>query len=119
MPEVGRAEVEGWIGAAERLVCCRIGFTEVFRAVMLQVAVDSGAVLARLDRDWSRVVVVDVDDTLARSAGRLAVAHHLRSLDALHLAAAESIHDEQLRLATFDDRMRRAALALGIPVLPE
>lgn len=41
----------------------------------------------------------------------------LRSLDAIHLAAALQLADELDGVVTYDDRMAAAALAHGIPVV--
>ncbi len=41
---------------------------------------------------------------------------HLRSLDAIHVAAAQSLGDDLDELITYDRRMADAARALGLPV---
>ena len=41
----------------------------------------------------------------------------LRSLDALHLAAALDLGDDLDGIITYDDRLASAALALGVPVV--
>jgi predicted nucleic acid-binding protein len=53
---------------------------------------------------------------LCRRAGVIGVAHWLRTLDALHLAAAERAGGAELTVVTFDDRLAAAARAMGFPV---
>ena len=61
------------------------------------------------------------DGRLARLAGSLADRQALTALDALHLASALSLHEpgEHVAFVTFDRRLREAALAEGLAVLPE
>ncbi len=44
----------------------------------------------------------------------------VRTLDALHLASIEFLraHAQSVTLATYDDRLTRAATSLGIPLFP-
>jgi predicted nucleic acid-binding protein len=44
----------------------------------------------------------------------------VRTLDALHLASVEflRVHGQEVRLASYDERMLTAARALGIPLFP-
>ncbi len=44
----------------------------------------------------------------------------LRTLDALHLASAQFLADQgvDIRIATYDERMRSAARAMGFPLVP-
>lgn len=62
--------------------------------------------------------VVEVDAALTEEAVELAIDHELRSLDALHLAAAAMLPSEGLVFATWDRRLHRAALAKGLEVIP-
>jgi uncharacterized protein len=72
---------------------------------------------ARLDRDWEAIHVVAIDDRLCRRAGALGSEHGLRTLDALHLAAAERAGGVELTFLTFDVRLAASARVLGFPVL--
>lgn len=79
--------------------------------------------LAEIDAGWRQLDVVEIDETLARRAGHLALQHVLRGFDAVHLAAAERVMGETLATAKFgfvgfDSRMRVAAKSLGMDVLP-
>jgi predicted nucleic acid-binding protein len=62
--------------------------------------------------------VVDLTDPLLRAAATLAVMHGLRTLDALHLAAADLFAGPDLRVLTWDRRLWRAANARGLATLP-
>ena len=63
--------------------------------------------------------VVEVDGRLAEEAAELAIDRELRSLDALHLAAALTLPLENLFLATWDRRLHTAAGAEGLALIPE
>jgi predicted nucleic acid-binding protein len=101
-------EAAGWF-------VCRVGFVEVVRAVALT-AGESAADRARAE--WPAFGVVEVDGDLAERAATLAVRHELRSLDALHLAAALVLPAEELVVASWDRRLHTAARTEGIEVLP-
>ena len=62
-----------------------------------------------------RLDTLALDDELLERAAGLDPAV-LRSLDAIHLAAAQTLGDELTELVTYDDRMREAARRLGIAV---
>ena len=101
-------EADGWF-------VCRIGFVEAVRAVGL-VAGQSAAKHVRAE--WGAMNVIEVDQDLVEAAAKLAVVHDLRSLDALHLAAASLLPEEDLVVATWDRRMHAACVALKMQTLP-
>ena len=78
--------------------------------------------LAEIDTGWRQLEVVEIDEALARRAGHLALRHALRGFDAVHLAAAERVMTEtstaKFGFVGFDLRMRSAAQALGMELLP-
>lgn len=94
---------------------CRIGYVETVRAVAL--AGGPGAV-EMVEADWPSFDVVEVDSALAGHAAELALSTELRSLDALHLAAALVLPAEGLTVATWDTRLHRAARDRGLATLP-
>lgn len=94
---------------------CRIGFVETVRAVARGGERED---VARLESDWDGIDVIEVDQRLAEDAAGLAVAHRLRALDALHLAAALTIADEAPTFVTWDARLHRAARKCGLRTLP-
>jgi predicted nucleic acid-binding protein len=86
-----------------RVTLCHLGFEE--------------ATLARLadalELDWDRFFVVPADDACLTEAAELGCAQRVRTLDAIHLAAARRLAAE-VRFLTFDARQRDAARALGL-----
>jgi hypothetical protein len=69
------------------------------------------------ERDWERTYVVALDDAVCRRAAELGIATGARSLDALHLAAAERAGGRSLPIVTFDVRLGHAARSLGFGVV--
>lgn len=95
---------------------CRVGFVETVRAVGLS----AGLAAARAVREeWPAFGVIEVDQSLAEHASELALTHELRSMDALHLAAALVLPQGDLLLATWDRRLHAAARAEGLALVPE
>ncbi len=94
---------------------CRVGYVETVRAVGLV----GGVAAAKAVRDeWPAFAVVEVDQRLVEDAATLAIEHELRSLDALHLAAARVLPIDGLVLATWDRRLHAAAGTAGLQLLP-
>jgi predicted nucleic acid-binding protein len=100
---------------AEAWAMCRIGYVETVRAVALA---GGRKAVKRVEGDWLSFDVVEVDSALAQHAAMLTLSAELRSLDALHLAAALVLPSEDLIIATWDVRLHRAALAQGLKTLP-
>jgi uncharacterized protein len=71
---------------------------------------------SRLRDDWDAFVVVPVDDRCLAHAVELGATYGLRTVDALHLAAADRL-PRPLTYATFGRRQIPAAAALGFDVL--
>lgn len=97
-------------GASPDLVGCWLLDTELRRAVQRDTALTQEGVSDFLDG----VDLYEVPASLFREAGLLPGAN-LRSLDALHLAAAVRIGVEHL--VTYDARMSESARALGVSVI--
>ena len=100
--EEGSTAVGEAMNGARALSMCRIGFVETVRAVALG---GDDRDVRKMEAEWAWFDVVEVDQALAEQAAKLAVSHQLRSLDALHLAAALSLSDGELTLATWDTRL--------------
>jgi predicted nucleic acid-binding protein len=66
--------------------------------------------------DWERVAVVPVDQTCLDRATELASTHPLRTVDALHLAAADRL-PRPVTYGTFDHHQIPVAMALGFTVV--
>lgn len=93
-------------------VACDLVRTELMRAVRRaapEAAVQAHAVLDAL-------VLLQVTPRVFDVAGRLEPTT-LRSLDAIHLAAALELGDELEGIVTYDDRLAEAAQAYGVAVL--
>lgn len=101
---------------ADSWFVCRVGFVEVTRALVLA-AGQSAANAFR--QEWPAFGVIEVDQDLVERASALAAPRQLRSLDALHLAAALLLPTEDLVIATWDRRLHSAAGAEQLAVLPE
>ncbi len=62
--------------------------------------------------------LVEVDQRLVEDAAELAIDSGLRSLDALHLAAALVLPQDDLHFATWDRRLHTAAMTKGLQPSP-
>lgn len=90
---------------------CALARVEVVRAV----APAGAPAMALARRQLARFHQLDLDRELLDRAAGLPVAELLGSLDAIHLAAAQTL--PALRaVVTYDTRMQAAAEALGLPV---
>jgi predicted nucleic acid-binding protein len=62
-------------------------------------------------------VVVSLDETVCRLAAQVGPLTGTRTLDALHLAAADRAGGRAIPIVTFDLRLAQAARSLGFTVL--
>jgi len=67
--------------------------------------------------DLGSMSIIELDAATCESAASIAEATGVRSLDALHLAAAQRIAEPGMSFLTFDLRQAQAARALGLTVL--
>lgn len=105
--------LRSWLTEAERHpVTCDLARTELVRAVRR--AHPDRVLQARAVLD--SVTVTGLTTAVFETAGRLDPIL-LRSLDAIHIAAALELGDELDALVTYDDRFARAATSTGIAVL--
>ena len=93
----------------------RVCFVETVRAIAIG---GNSRDVKKMESEWASLDVVEVNQPLVEHAAKLAVSHRLRSLDALHLAAATFLPDGDLTLATWDARLHRAARDEGLDTLP-
>lgn len=111
--ETESAAFREWLSAAERTpVSCDLARAELLHAVRR--AAPDRAVQARAVLDSITLTTVTTD--VFEAAGRLDPAI-LRTLDAVHLAAALDLGEDLDGLVTYDDRLGDAARMYGIPVL--
>jgi uncharacterized protein len=81
----------------------------------------SGSVAAAARRqfteDLAAVSIIELDAATCESAAAIAETIGVRTLDALHLAAAQRVVGPDMTLLTFDLRQAVAARALGLSVV--
>ena len=70
-----------------------------------------------LEVDWARFAVVPLQEVVLVRAIEIGCQTRIRTLDALHLAAAERL-SSGVTLLTFDERQAAAARELGFTVAP-
>jgi hypothetical protein len=98
------------LATSAALVSCNLARVEV----MLAARGKAAPVVERARRLIDEIELIQLDDELLDHAGELGPG--LRSLDAIHLAAAMELGDELEAVVTYDSRMVSAAAALGLPV---
>jgi hypothetical protein len=103
--------LDAWLGSREAIVSCTLARTEVVRAA--SASGQSGRTRARNLLD--KIELIQLDDELLDLAADLE--GPLRSLHAIHLAAALELGDSLEVVVTYDARMAHAAEALGLPVV--
>jgi predicted nucleic acid-binding protein len=123
-PQSGRCRE--WLKADATILVWALASTEVISALARkrrESALDRGAFgkakrrLAALEAAWNEVVAIDAVRARAR---RLLELHPLRAADALHLAAALVVSEEdpgRIDFVTFDDRLAEAAEKEGFSIL--
>lgn len=87
------------------ITLCRLGFDPSVHA----------AAMASLGEDWEHCHVVPMDPACLARAAELGCRYDVRTLDALHLAAADRL-PRPLVMLTFDRRQADAARAMGLTV---
>lgn len=111
--EAESPSLRAWLAADDRRpTSCDLARAELVRAVR-RVAPEH---VLRAREVLDALTLVEVPTSTFEAAGRLDPAI-LRTLDAVHLAAALSLGDDLDGLVTYDDRQATAALAHGIPVV--
>ncbi len=106
------AALERHLGTDPRLVSSTLAYVEVTRAARKR----TGETVVRARRLLERVELLAVDWSVLTAAAELGD-DRLRSLDAIHLAAAQALENDLAELITYDHRMTDAARALGLPVV--
>lgn len=74
--------------------------------------------VGRLRRDWERFFVIPLDHDCLEQAVSIGCEHRVRTLDAIHLAAATRL-PAPVTMLTFDARQAAAASTMGLLVRPE
>ena len=123
LDEVGSTTAREVWTEAERTACATIAYAEARAALARAVRVgrlaasDLQGAVDELESIYDQLGRIDVDESLVRRAGQLAHDHFLRGYDAVHLAAVESINDDQTVLVAGDGDLLEAAQAIGVAVL--
>jgi len=126
--EAGTDRVERWFHRAEQIAASVITYAEACAALDRNHRLHGRdgdvlrAQLVRLDAQWSEFLVVPVDEL---SAGRVALRHHLRGMDAVQLSGALRLRDDvsayapdaEVAFAAFDRRLLEAAEREGFATL--
>jgi uncharacterized protein len=73
--------------------------------------------LASFEADSDAIALVTADERVCRAAAQIGEVLGVRSLDAIHLATAQTLGIQRLAFATFDLRQAQAARSLGFTVL--
>ena len=105
------AGLRRYLRAEPRRASCALARVEVVRAVRPH----GVAAITRARRLLRRLDLVQLDDELLDGAAALD-GGVLRSLDAIHLAAALTLADELTAVVTYDERMTAAAGLVGLAV---
>jgi hypothetical protein len=108
-PEAETPALRRWL-ARKQWIVSDLHRTELRRAALRA----GGRALARAERLLSESDVVRIDADTFDRAGRMEPAA-LRSLDALHLAAATSLGPDLSGIVVYDERLLHAASDAGIP----
>ena len=98
-----------YLGDYPARVSCSLARVEVVRAVRPH----GEPAVARARQLLGRLSLVRLDDVLLDAAAALDGAG-LRSLDAIHLAAAQALGDGLVAVVTYDHRMAGAARGFGL-----
>jgi hypothetical protein len=100
------------------LVTARHTSVEIHRAITTGLSArERGTRLAQFALDWERVQIVELDAETCDRAADFVATLGVRTLDALHLAAAHRVGGGALPFLTFDLRQAQAARSLGWTVL--
>jgi predicted nucleic acid-binding protein len=111
-PEAETVALQRYLVSRSLRVSSALLRTEALRSAMLI----SQEHVAKVRRQLRNVALVSIDrETLERAGGLLPA--DLRSLDAVHVAAAMSLDDELDDVVTYDARMAAAATAQGLSVV--
>jgi uncharacterized protein len=116
--EEGSDQAEALLLADTEWVTGRHTLVEVALAIHRRLGDrERGLATTAFERDWERTFVVALDEAVCRRAAEFGIGTGARSLDALHLAAADRAGGRSLPILTFDIRLGLAARALGFNVI--
>jgi uncharacterized protein len=109
---------EALLGTDPSLVTGRHTIVEVRRNLARIVEEsDQAAARAAFAADLEAFTIVELDNVTCEAAAAIAEVTGVRTLDALHLAAARRVGGPPMSFLTFDFRQAQAARTLGFTVL--
>jgi hypothetical protein len=118
--EADSAVADDLLAADGILVTARHTVVEVRRSLARLLGGDDlGGAGAAFHADLGAISIVELDEGTCGIAASIAEAAGVRTLDALHLAAAQRVAEPGMRFLTFDVRQAQAARALGLDVVPD
>lgn len=116
--EADSAAADALLRADGELLTARHTIVEVRRNLArLLSGRDLAAARAAFDDDLRSFSVIELDETTCESAATIAETTAVRTLDALHLAAAQRVSAPGFGFLTFDLRQAQAARTLGLAVV--
>lgn len=116
--EAGSADADALLRADGALMTARHTIVEVRRNLArLLAGRDLLAARAAFTNDLRSISIIELDEATCDSAALIAESTGVRTLDALHLAAAQRVHAPGVTFLTFDVRQAQAARALGLTVV--
>lgn len=127
--EEGSMEVLSWWREAEEVATSSVAYAEALPAFYRKRRETDvlsektfGNLLLALKKDWRSLIRVHVTDAMNQIIEDLIKVYPLRGLDLIHLASALLLSEktpEHLVFACYDDRLKEAARASGLKVLPQ
>lgn len=116
--EADSASADALLRADGALLTARHTIVEVRRNLArLLAGRDLVAARAAFSHDLRSISIIELDEATCESAALIAETTGVRTLDALHLAAAQRISAPGVGFLTFDLRQAQAARAIGLTVV--
>ena len=116
--EADSADADALLRADNALLTARHTIVEVRRNLArLLSGRDLASARATFADDLRSISIIELDEATCDSAALIAESTGVRTLDALHLAAAQRISAPGVGFLTFDLRQAQAARAIGLTVL--
>jgi predicted nucleic acid-binding protein len=118
MDEADSADADALLRSNHALLTARHTIVEVRRNLAcLLSGRDLAAARAAFANDLRSISIIELDEATCDSAALIAESTGVRTLDALHLAAAQRVSAPGVGFLTFDLRQAQAARAIGITVV--
>ena len=116
--EADSADADALLRADSALLTARHTIVEVRRNLArLLSGRDLAAARAAFAEDLRSISIIELDEATCDSAALISESTGARTLDALHLAAAQRVSAPGVGFLTFDLRQAQAARALGLNVV--